>query len=64
MAGIDKRKVMSDTGIITLPKAYRDYNNIRKGDYLDILYGGVLVVRPNGIKLSPQKELALKVLLD
>ncbi len=64
MPSKDFRTIITDTGLITLPKIYRDYHQIEKGDKVEILFDGVLVVKPNGIKLSPEKKRALRKLLE
>lgn len=59
-----KRKIITKTGLVSLPKAYRDYHKLEKGDEVTMLYDNVLVVTPKSVKLSREKEQALKDLLE
>jgi bifunctional DNA-binding transcriptional regulator/antitoxin component of YhaV-PrlF toxin-antitoxin module len=59
-----KRKIITETGLVSLPKAYRDYHQLEKGDEVTMLYDNVLVVTPKNITLSKEKAQALKELLE
>lgn len=58
------RKITGDKGLVSLPKAYRDYHKLEKGDEVTMLYDNVVVVIPKSVKLSKEKEQALKDLLE
>jgi len=64
MPAEEERKILSDKGLITLPKPLRDYHKIKKGDRVKLVYDSVTVVIPKGVKLNEKKQEALRILLD
>jgi bifunctional DNA-binding transcriptional regulator/antitoxin component of YhaV-PrlF toxin-antitoxin module len=67
MPALEKRKVLpiGEGGrAITLPKPFVDYHKIKPKDEVQILYDTILIVRPEGVKLSEEKEALLKQLLE
>ncbi len=64
MPAMVKLKIIGDRGLVSLPKAYRDYHQLEKGDQVAILYDNVLVITPPNVVLTKEKTRALKELLE
>jgi len=67
MPALEKRKIISigEGGhAITLPKPFVDYHKLKAKDSVQILYDNILVVKPEGLQLSEEKEKLLRMLLE
>jgi hypothetical protein len=67
MPAKEKRKIIpiGEGGrAITLPKPFVDYHELKPKDEVQILYDNILVVKPEGVQLSEEKEKLLRQLLE
>ena len=67
MPAVEKRKIIpiGEGGhAITLPKPFVDYYKLKAKDTVQILYDNILVVKPENIQLSEEKEKLLRMLLE
>jgi len=67
MPAKEKRKIIAfgDGGrVISIPKPFVDYHNLKPKDEVEILYDSILIIIPKGAKLSEEKEKLLKQLLE
>jgi len=54
------------SGVVAIPKDYRDYYNLEPGAEVTVLYGGVVVIIPKQLEhlIEEKKELIKKLLSD
>ncbi|MGB9778669.1 MAG: AbrB/MazE/SpoVT family DNA-binding domain-containing protein [Candidatus Bathyarchaeales archaeon] len=50
MPAKEQRKVMKHgtSGVVAIPKAYRDYHNLEPGSVVTVLYDSLLLIVPKG----------------
>jgi len=62
----EKRKIMKHgtSGVVAVPKAYRDYHNLTCGTEVTILYDSLLLIIPKNLeKLLHEKAALIDALL-
>ncbi|MBX5327472.1 MAG: hypothetical protein ACQXXH_02625 [Candidatus Bathyarchaeia archaeon] len=50
MPAIVKRKLLTEKGHLTIPKSYRDYYDLKKGDDILLLYDSIILIIPEELK--------------
>jgi antitoxin component of MazEF toxin-antitoxin module len=62
----ENRKIMKHgtSGVIAIPKPYRDYHNLTPGNTVTVLYDSLLLIVPRGLeKLLHEKAALIDALL-
>ena len=66
MPAKENRKIMKHgtSGVIAIPKPYRDYHNLTPGNTVTVLYDSLLLIVPRGLeKLLHEKAALIDALL-
>ena len=66
MPAKENRKIMKHgtSGVITIPKPYRDYHNLKPGNTVTVLYDSLLLIIPKSLeKLLHEKAALIDALL-
>jgi len=66
MPAKEKRKIMKHgtSGVVAIPKSYRNYHNLQHGDEVTVLYDSLLLIIPKKLEplLREKKELIDRLL--